>query len=97
LDRTWTYINGQRVSQAWNATVTMSGSTTIARDVDYNDAIVAGASTTFGFIGSWAAQSGTSHDLHRHVAGAVSGPSAPRAYAGVAEAGGQVDAKNVSR
>jgi len=50
---TWTYANGQRVSQAWNATVTTSGSTVTARGVDYNSALNAGASATFGFIGSW--------------------------------------------
>jgi mannan endo-1,4-beta-mannosidase len=48
----WTYANGQTVGQAWNATVTSSGSTVTARNVDYNGRLGAGASATFGFIGS---------------------------------------------
>jgi len=50
---TWTYANGQTVTQAWNATVTTSGSTVTARNVAYNGALAAGAGTTFGFLGSW--------------------------------------------
>lgn len=50
---TWTYANGQAVTQAWNATVTTSGTTVTARNVDYNGRLGAGASTTFGFLGSW--------------------------------------------
>lgn len=50
---TWTYANGQRVSQAWNATVTTSGTTVTARNVAYNGSLGAGASTAFGFLGSW--------------------------------------------
>jgi mannan endo-1,4-beta-mannosidase len=50
---TWTYANGQTVSQAWNATVTSSGSAVTARNAGYNGNLGAGASTTFGFIGSW--------------------------------------------
>ncbi|GLH96479.1 cellulose binding domain-containing protein [Phytohabitans aurantiacus] len=50
---TWTFGNGQRVTQAWNATVSSSGSTVTARNVGYNGSLAAGASATFGFIGSW--------------------------------------------
>ncbi|GLI01112.1 CotH kinase family protein [Phytohabitans aurantiacus] len=50
---TWTFANGQSLSQAWNATVTTSGTAVTARNVSYNGALGAGASTTFGFIGSW--------------------------------------------
>ncbi|MGN9908790.1 cellulose binding domain-containing protein [Phytohabitans sp. LJ34] len=50
---TWTYANGQRVTQSWNATVTTSGSTVTARNVDYNGTLAAGATATFGFLGSW--------------------------------------------
>jgi mannan endo-1,4-beta-mannosidase len=50
---TLTFANGQTVTQAWNATVTSSGSTVTARNVSYNGALAAGASTTFGFLGSW--------------------------------------------
>ena len=50
---TWTYANGQTVSQAWNATVTSSGPNVTSRGVSYNSALAAGATTTFGFLGSW--------------------------------------------
>ena len=49
---TWTYANGQRVTQAWNASVSSSGSAVTARNVSYNGAIGGGASTTFGLLGS---------------------------------------------
>ncbi|MFD6637169.1 cellulase family glycosylhydrolase [Micromonospora chalcea] len=49
----WTYANGQSVTQAWNATVSSSGSAYTARNVDYNGRLGAGASTSFGFIGTW--------------------------------------------
>ncbi|MFG2055234.1 cellulase family glycosylhydrolase [Micromonospora sp. NPDC048930] len=49
----WTFANGQTVTQSWNATISSSGSTYTARNVDYNGRLGAGASTTFGFLGSW--------------------------------------------
>jgi mannan endo-1,4-beta-mannosidase len=49
---TWTYANGQTVTQAWNAMVTSSGSSVTARNVSYNGSLAAGAGTTFGFLGS---------------------------------------------
>ncbi|MFY1632914.1 lytic polysaccharide monooxygenase auxiliary activity family 9 protein [Solwaraspora sp. WMMB335] len=52
---TLTYPSGQTVQQAWNATVTASGSTVTARNVSYNGSLGAGASTNFGFIASSAA------------------------------------------
>ncbi|WP_438872991.1 cellulose binding domain-containing protein [Paractinoplanes hotanensis] len=45
------YANGQAVTQAWNATVTSSGSAVTARNVSYNGALAAGAGTQFGFLG----------------------------------------------
>ncbi|WP_305783926.1 cellulase family glycosylhydrolase [Symbioplanes lichenis] len=49
----WTYANGQTVAQAWNATVTSAGAAVTARNVTYNGRLAAGASTTFGFLGTW--------------------------------------------
>ncbi|MFU8875812.1 cellulase family glycosylhydrolase [Micromonospora sp. SL4-19] len=49
----WTFANGQTVTQVWSATVTNSGSAYTARNVDYNGKLGAGASTSFGFLGSW--------------------------------------------
>ncbi|GLH99651.1 hypothetical protein Pa4123_49270 [Phytohabitans aurantiacus] len=50
---TWTFANGQQVTQSWSATVTSSGSTVTARNVTYNGSLGAGGSTTFGFLASW--------------------------------------------
>lgn len=49
---TWHYSGGQSVTQAWNATVSSSGSTITAHNAGYNGALGAGASTDFGFTGS---------------------------------------------
>jgi cellulase/cellobiase CelA1 len=49
---TWRYANGQSVSQAWNATVSTSGGTVTARNVSYNGALGAAASTEFGLLGT---------------------------------------------
>ncbi|MEV0608370.1 cellulase family glycosylhydrolase [Polymorphospora rubra] len=56
---TWTFANGQTVSSAWNATVTGTGSAVTARNLSYNGSLGAGASTTFGFLGSWTGTNGT--------------------------------------
>jgi chitin-binding protein len=49
---TWTFANGQAVTQSWGATITSSGSTVTARNVSYNGSLAAGATTSFGFLGS---------------------------------------------
>ncbi|MET7836658.1 glycoside hydrolase N-terminal domain-containing protein [Micromonospora sediminicola] len=48
----WTFRNGQAVNQIWGGTHSQSGANVTVRNVDYNGALAAGASTTFGFIGS---------------------------------------------
>ncbi|WP_067505275.1 cellulase family glycosylhydrolase [Actinoplanes sp. TFC3] len=53
-----TFPNGQQITQAWGATVTTTGATATARNVSYNGSLTAGASTTFGFLASWAASNG---------------------------------------
>ncbi len=50
---TWNFTAGQAVTQAWNATVTQSGTTVTAKDAGYNAAIPAGGTASFGFNGSW--------------------------------------------
>ncbi|MFF0823141.1 non-reducing end alpha-L-arabinofuranosidase family hydrolase [Micromonospora haikouensis] len=50
---TWSYGAGQTVTQAWNATVTQSGTAVTAKNVSYNGAIATNASVSFGFNGSW--------------------------------------------
>ncbi len=55
----WTYANGQTVSQMWNATLSSSGSSVTAKNMSYNGNLGAGASTSFGFLGSWNGTNGT--------------------------------------
>ena len=50
---TWAFGAGQGVTQAWNATTTQSGAVVTARNVSYNGGLATGASTSFGFNGSW--------------------------------------------
>lgn len=49
----WTYANGQTVTNFWDATITTSGSAVTATNMAYNGSLAAGASATFGFLGSW--------------------------------------------
>ena len=41
---------GQRISQAWSADVTQSGTTVTARNASWNGALAPAAQTTFGFL-----------------------------------------------
>lgn len=49
----FSYPGDQRIIQAWNATVQQSGHQVTARNVASNATIAAGASTSFGVLGSW--------------------------------------------
>ncbi|MEU8210842.1 lytic polysaccharide monooxygenase [Micromonospora sp. NPDC049044] len=49
----WNYNNGQQVTSSWNATVSTNGTLVTARNANHNGTLAAGASTTFGFLGSW--------------------------------------------
>ncbi|MFG2698554.1 glycoside hydrolase family 6 protein [Kitasatospora sp. NPDC048407] len=44
----WTFPGDQKVTSAWNATVTQSGAAVTATDLGYNGTLAAGASTAFG-------------------------------------------------
>jgi hypothetical protein len=50
---TWSYGAGQTVTQAWNASVTQSGSAVTATNVSYNGSIATNGTVSFGFNGSW--------------------------------------------
>jgi lytic cellulose monooxygenase (C4-dehydrogenating) len=47
-----TYPSAPAVQQAWNATVSVSGTTVKATNTAYNGTLAAGGGTAFGFIGS---------------------------------------------
>ena len=50
---TYTLPAGQTINQTWNATITQNGSQVTARNVSYNGTLAPGASTTFGYLGSY--------------------------------------------
>jgi endoglucanase len=49
----WTFANGQTISQIWNGLDTPNGASHAVRNVSHNGSLGAGASTTFGFNGTW--------------------------------------------
>jgi hypothetical protein len=50
----FSFPGDQKVTNAWSATVTQSGTAVTATNVSYNGSIPPGANTTFGFQGTWA-------------------------------------------
>ncbi|WP_160050014.1 MULTISPECIES: glycoside hydrolase family 6 protein [unclassified Nocardiopsis] len=49
---TWSYTDGQRISQGWNADISSSGSQVTASDLGWNGSLGAGDSAEFGFTGT---------------------------------------------
>jgi chitin-binding protein len=49
----WVFANGQTVTQSWNAVFTVTGSSVSVRNTAWNSTLAGGASTSFGFLGSW--------------------------------------------
>ncbi|MFI8190728.1 endo-1,4-beta-xylanase [Streptomyces sp. NPDC085946] len=54
----WTYGEGQRVSQAWNATCAQSGAVVTCGNAAWNGTVPDGGSVTFGFNASWSGSNG---------------------------------------
>jgi cellulase/cellobiase CelA1 len=54
---TFTFGGDQKITNAWNATVTQSGANVTAVNVGYNGTVAAGGSTSFGFQGNWSTSS----------------------------------------
>ncbi|MER5715871.1 cellulose binding domain-containing protein [Streptomyces sp. NPDC002132] len=54
----WTFPDGQKVSQLWNAQYTQSGSSVTARNTTWNGVVAAGSSVGFGFTGNWSGRNG---------------------------------------
>jgi glucose/arabinose dehydrogenase len=49
----WTFTGNQQITNAWNATVTQTGTSVTARDAGHNGSIPANGSQTFGFQGTY--------------------------------------------
>ncbi|MFJ6565717.1 cellulose-binding domain-containing protein [Streptomyces sp. NPDC091412] len=50
---TWTHADGQRVTSAWNATVTQTGASVVAVNADWNGSLATDGSAEFGVQGTW--------------------------------------------
>jgi cellulase/cellobiase CelA1 len=50
---TFAFPGDQKVTNAWNATITQNGTNVTAKNVSYNASIPAGGSQSFGFQGTW--------------------------------------------
>lgn len=50
----FTFQGDQKITSAWNATVSQSGQNVSAANVSYNATIPAGGSQSFGMQGTWA-------------------------------------------
>jgi endo-1,4-beta-xylanase len=51
----WQFTGGQRITQLWNGAAAQNGTAVTVTNASWNGAIPAGGSTSFGFLGSWAA------------------------------------------
>ncbi len=51
----FSFPGDQKVTNAWSATVTQSGTSVTAGNASYNGSIAPGGNTTFGFQGTWSA------------------------------------------
>ncbi|MFC9927958.1 cellulose binding domain-containing protein [Streptomyces sp. NPDC127190] len=49
----WSFADGQKITQLWNADYTQSGATVSAKNLSWNGTVAAGSSVAFGFTGSW--------------------------------------------
>ncbi|MEU2054266.1 cellulose binding domain-containing protein [Streptomyces bungoensis] len=49
----WTFADGQRITQLWNADHSQSGASVTAKNVGWNGTVAAGSSVGFGFTGTW--------------------------------------------
>ena len=75
----WSFANaGQRVTQAWSANVTQTGSAVSATNVAWNGSVPAGGSVSFGFNGSHTGQNPkpTSFTLNGTTCGGQTTPAA---------------------
>jgi cellulase/cellobiase CelA1 len=50
---TWTFANGQVISQSWGGKATQTGTAVAAVNEAWNGALASGGSTSLGFIAGW--------------------------------------------
>ncbi|MET8131544.1 cellulose binding domain-containing protein [Streptomyces sp. NPDC005251] len=49
----WTFPDGQKITQLWNADYTQSGAVVTAKNLTWNANVAPGSAVGFGFTGSW--------------------------------------------
>ncbi|MGW2717435.1 cellulose binding domain-containing protein [Streptomyces sp. NPDC001492] len=59
----WSFRDGQKVGQMWDASVAQNGSRVTATAADYNKAVPADGKITFGFLGSWQGKNSSPYDF----------------------------------
>ncbi|MER6677966.1 cellulose-binding domain-containing protein [Streptomyces sp. NPDC000983] len=59
----WSFRDGQRVGQMWDASLAQDGSRVTATAAAYNRTVAAGSALTFGFISSWQGRNSPAHDF----------------------------------
>ena len=59
----WSFRDGQKVGQMWDASVAQNGSRVTATAADYNKAVPADGRITFGFLGSWQGRNSPPYDF----------------------------------
>ncbi|GAB3795999.1 non-reducing end alpha-L-arabinofuranosidase family hydrolase [Micromonospora zhanjiangensis] len=76
---TWSFGAGQTVQQAWNTTLTQSGSAVTAKNVSYNGSVPTNGTVSFGFNGSWTGSNPvpTNFAVNGVACNGVPGPTTP--------------------
>jgi endoglucanase len=69
----WTFPGAQRITNAWNATITPASGAVTARGMAYNATIAAGQSVSFGFQGTWSGTNAVPAAFAVNGAGCVTG------------------------
>ncbi|NUP19937.1 MAG: cellulose-binding protein [Streptomyces sp.] len=59
----WSFRDGQKVGQMWDANFAQNGSRVTATAADYNKAVPAEGSLAFGFIASWEGENSAGYDF----------------------------------
>ncbi|MFW6693559.1 glycoside hydrolase family 9 protein [Streptomyces sp. MAR4 CNX-425] len=59
----WDFPDGQRMTNAWNAVCTQSGTTVSCRNTPYNGAVPDGGSVSFGFNAGWSGANGAPEEV----------------------------------
>ncbi|MDH6453804.1 MULTISPECIES: cellulose-binding domain-containing protein [unclassified Streptomyces] len=60
---TWSFKDGQKVTQMWDADFTQSGSVVTANATDYNKSVPANGSLSLGFLASWQGKNAPAYDF----------------------------------